>query len=947
VIHFVDRYVLVDVVFLARTNNRQVQQTAFLASLGTSLGISAVIVLLFCFIRPYNATVYAPKLKHTDEKRAPLAIGKSPWAWLIVVIKEKEESLVEKVGLDAAIFIRFTHMCRNIFLVLSLVGCCVLIPVNVVGGKQFATKGTPILTRMTPQFMIGQIYWALVACAWIIDIVVCVFLWMNYRVITRLRCEYFESADYQNSLRARTLMVTAIPNPLRTDEGLLRIVDGVKTTLDIPRAAIARNVKHLPDLIEEHEETVMKLEKVLAKYLKNPDSLPAKRPLIKPSKKDTRYLKSQKVDAITYLLARMQNLEGRIHQVRESIDQRNALSYGFASYESVEEAHGVAFAARKIHPHGSTIRLASRPSDLIWKNLGLSKKILRSNRIVNTFYIVLLIIFWTICNAFLAIFLANLANLGEVWQGFNTELHKNPKTWAVVQGVASPAITSAFYYFLPIIFRRLSMRAGDLTKTSRERQVLRRLYAFFVFNNLIVFSLFGALWSFIVTVIGARNQGIDVGNALKDGDIWTKIMIALCNVSPFWMSWLLQRNLGAVIDLAQFVNLAWGSIVRRFTCPTPRELIKNTAPPPFDYACYYHYFLFYATVAMCFATLQPLVLPVTALYFVLDTYLKKYLIMYVFLTKRESGGKFWGVVFDRFLFACFLSNVVVACLVKAKAMSFWISMFGALAPLPFLLIAFKIYCMRTFDHKIDYYTKGLKSTESDIAPNSESRHSSNVAIRFGHPALYKPLMTPMVHAKLQNVMRQMNHRRLDGDDTALLRAFSDATILSDMKKDGPIGQRDKSSGSFEFVSEADMDFSHFKDRADFRADHGSEGDLYGKPDDLIRGETPGSNRTGSASTSHIGIDPRNERSYGNHSRTESRDSEEGMSDVPLAGVTYPAGYHQTPWSASRGYSPSPGQGGLVHSTAPMVASGYRDRGVDRRASLPDITPNNERTSYGW
>jgi hypothetical protein len=81
--------------------------------------------------------------------------------------------------------------------------------------------------------------------------------------------------------------------------------------------------------------------------------------------------------------------------------------------------------------------------------------------------------------------------------------------------------------------------------------------------------------------------------------------------------------------------------------PTPRQLIEWTAPPPFDYASYYNYvgdefkllsrglgdtnleqqFLFYATVALCFATLQPIVLPVTALYFALDSWLKKYLLM--------------------------------------------------------------------------------------------------------------------------------------------------------------------------------------------------------------------------------------------------------------------------------------------------------------------------------
>jgi hypothetical protein len=49
------------------------------------------------------------------------------------------------------------------------------------------------------------------------------------------------------------------------------------------------------------------------------------------------------------------------------------------------------------------------------------------------------------------------------------------------------------------------------------------------------------------------------------------------------------------------------------------------------------------TVALTFATIQPLVLPVSFLYFAVDSFLKKYQLMYVFVTKVESGGVFWRV----------------------------------------------------------------------------------------------------------------------------------------------------------------------------------------------------------------------------------------------------------------------------------------------------------------
>jgi calcium permeable stress-gated cation channel len=220
-----------------------------------------------------------------------------------------------------------------------------------------------------------------------------------------------------------------------------------------------------------------------------------------------------------------------------------------------------------------------------------------------------------------------LSNLGKVWPSFQKELERNPKLWAIVQGVLSPAITTLVYYYLPAIFRALSIKSGDRTKTSRERHVTNRLYTFFMLNNLILFSVFGTLFQFGADIYHATREKKGAWDALEDARFFSHIMISLSNLSPYWLSWLLQRNLGAAIDLSQVVNIFKSWFLTKFRSPTPRQRVEWTAPPPFDYASYYNYFLFYTAVALSFATLQPLVLPVTAIYFCIDSFLKKYLIM--------------------------------------------------------------------------------------------------------------------------------------------------------------------------------------------------------------------------------------------------------------------------------------------------------------------------------
>ena len=760
------------------------------------------------------------------------------------IITTKEDMLVEKVGLDAAVFLRFTRMLRNIFLAISIVGCGIMIPVNVADTVHGLGGGW--LQALTPQLVFGEVYWAHVACAWVFDIIIAYFLWYNYGKVRRLRRQYFASSDYQRSLHARTLMITDVPQNMRSDEGLLRITDEVNPSGTLPRATIGRNVKVLPKLIEEYEENVRELESVLAKYLKNPDKLPAKRPTMTAPKKFKNDDTGGKVDAIDYLTERIKSLEQEIKDTRDRIDKRDAMPYGFVSWEQIEHAHSVAYTAQSKHPHGAEIVLAPRPGNLIWDNLPIGKHARRTRRLWNNLWVAILTAIWMPINACIAVFLSQLSNLGLVWPGFQRSLEKNPTFWSIVQGIAAPALTSGFFLVLPIIFRRLSMRAGDTTKTSREHHVIHNLYAFFVFNNLIMFSLFSAIWTYVAAIVAARRNNSDIWDVIANKEIFATIMIALCNVSPYWITWLLQRNLGAAIDLVQFIQLFWVGFAKMFMNPTPRQLIEWTAPPPFDYANYYNYFLFYTTTALCFGTLQPLVLPITALYFTLDSWLKKYMLLYVCVTKNESGGLFWRMVFNRVIVGAIIANVIVGLVVIAPQRGTWI-MLAALAPAPFCLLAFKFYCSKQFDADLRYYTRGtLKDAESLVA-GSKARKTNNVSSRYGHPAMHKPLITPMVNAKARHVLGEIYHGRLSMDVGNA--AYADFA-MDDMAPQKP-GK--PTTAPFELVSESNMDFASYKDRPEFKDE--LSGGIYGRPEDLVseRSHTPksfmGRTRTWETTTS--------------------------------------------------------------------------------------------------
>ncbi|KAF2681350.1 DUF221-domain-containing protein [Lentithecium fluviatile CBS 122367] len=909
----------------------EVQQNSIYAAIVWSFAISGLLFILFCYLRPRNSRVYAPRAKHADSKHAPITLGRGPFGWLSAVKDVTEQDLVEKIGLDAVVFLRFLRMLRNIFAVLTVVGCGVLIPVTLVGGGAFYEQYDSIATlmRITPQYIFGQKFWAFVVCSYLFEGTVCFFVWWNYRKIYDLRRAYFNSMDYQASLHSRTLLLTHIPESARTDVGIVELLDEAKGTQDVPRAAIGRNMKDLPELIKAHDKAVRELEANLAEYLNDPNKLPGTRPTCKVVKEDRAVNGKEKVDAIGYWANRIARLEMDIENVRESIDKRNPMPYGFASYSHIEDAHAVAHTTQKKGPGGSSVYLAPKPHDLLWQNLAMSRVTRRARIFWDGLWMVLFTIAFIVPNILTSVFLSDFSHLGLVWPSFQSNLAAHPTGWGIAQGILAPLVQTLMYTGIPVMFRRLYTHSGDVSKTSRERHVTARLYVFFVFNNLFVFSVFGSAWRFVASVVAAQDQGI--WEAIRSSHLFSKVMTGLCNVSTFWLTWQMQRNLSAAIDISQAWPLVWSFIVRKFFSPTPRQFIELTTPQPFQYADYYNNYLQVAVVGLCFGTLQPIILPVTAFYLAIEVWFKKYMVQYVFVTKTESGGRFWRLLVNRLLFSVLVGNAVIALVVGAQGVGSVNTnsvrnggMLFAMIPLPFLLFAFKWYCKRAFDDKLLYYStepfSDAEGTGGSATPRP--RRNDRVAVRFGHPALYKKLITPVVHAKSLHLLKEIyshgssadrnifeapNRRSTDRAMPTTPLGYSDV-YMAEMNHEEP-GQAASPNGDdmppVEIVAEEDLDFEHFKRREEFREQFGGKGELYGRPDDLIsrprtpstfatmtevglyglsepKGESKGSTRNSSA-TKFAEVEDRGDH----HGHSEQREDQE-------QGMSYEVEYQQTP-----------------------------------------------------
>lgn len=214
--------------------------------------------------------IYEPKVKyHVGDKRPP-RISDSIFGWVSPLIHTKEPVLVDKIGLDAAVFLRFLRMMRWLFTAIAFLTGAVLIPVNISYNlRNVKSSDRDALSFLTIRDVQGKTLFIHVAMTYLITFIVIGFVWLNWRQVVKLRNEWFRSPEYVQSFYARTLMVHQVPKKLQSDEGIRAIFESVQVPYPTTSVHIGRKVGKLPELLNFHNETVKELEAVLVEYLKD------------------------------------------------------------------------------------------------------------------------------------------------------------------------------------------------------------------------------------------------------------------------------------------------------------------------------------------------------------------------------------------------------------------------------------------------------------------------------------------------------------------------------------------------------------------------------------------------------------------------------------------------------------------------------------------------------
>ncbi|CAG8838540.1 35517_t:CDS:1, partial [Racocetra persica] len=188
------------------------------------------------------------------------------FSWIKVTIFLPDEFYLTRVGLDALMYIRFLRMSFQFLLFNAIIVGLILMPINYLAGGSgdgveiFSINNIPV-SKLQP-------LWAHMICTYLVSISWMYLSYKNYYDYMILHRDHLLKKVNNDSITARTVMVSRLPHNLRSEEKLQEFVDGLGLG-PVESARIVRHTGKLDRKIYRREKALLLLEKAHIQLAKN------------------------------------------------------------------------------------------------------------------------------------------------------------------------------------------------------------------------------------------------------------------------------------------------------------------------------------------------------------------------------------------------------------------------------------------------------------------------------------------------------------------------------------------------------------------------------------------------------------------------------------------------------------------------------------------------------
>lgn len=661
----------------------------FKVQLFTTSILGLTFFLLFCVLR-YNFPIIFSVRSFRNKKIQKLP--NSLFGWIGVVISINNDQLLQVIGLDSYVFLRFFRMGIKILTLLSVLGLFILSPLRYYLTGTFdkdtdalselfeiTKKGTGDDTEPTSYLAIttfftyiftGIIYW-------------CLFAETNH--IIRTRQKFLGS---QRTLTDRTIYLQDIPEHLQNELGLKAHVEELSVG-KVEKINFVHDYSSLVNLFKKRSIILDKLEVLYSRaygldinlfkprsdhsvrlnvefsnsipddqdilYTPLTDTIPNSEneyPVFPILSKDNkkRYGKlsffGPKIDLIDYYSRELVKIDDEIKdcKLRETF---KTSPHAFITMYSVTDAQLAAQAVFSPKVSELTSVLAPAPLDIIWENLLMNKKTIFVRRniiegVIIAFSILLIIPIRYITS------LLNVNSIRKMWREFGDYLIKNSTARAIVTGLLPTYLFTIINVALPYVISFLSKLQGMKSKGDVELSVIKKNFLYTFFNLFLVFTLFGTLSSYKALLTDTTKIAPLLATSIKSLSLFYVDLILLQGLTMFPFK---------LIQIGDLAIIFWNTIVE-YKNRTPRMFNEWIYKPAiFDLGMILPQHLMILLLTMIYSPISTKILISGLVYFILGFYTYKYQLVYSLVHPYHSTGKAWPIIFKRVCLGVFVLHV--------------------------------------------------------------------------------------------------------------------------------------------------------------------------------------------------------------------------------------------------------------------------------------------------
>ncbi|KAJ2488250.1 phosphate metabolism protein 7 [Coemansia sp. RSA 2320] len=579
------------------------------------------------------------------------------FSWVAATYKVDSDEVFRVAGPDAAMFMRSLRSNTLVFLVYGAVALPVLLAVDVDSNGQ--AMSLERLTMSNIENIDGRV-WAHIVMFALFPVVALYATLADIRYYIDIRKRYLQDPDYQQQLRANTVIMTGVPSSENVEEYLESkfgsFYGGVLKAIPCLSCPAARR------LVEQRKWHVRTLESDVCRYLlkahrrrKQGGWRSINRPFVHTNTPACLYYFSHfklmggdRVDAIEYHCRQIVQLNNEICMLRAckasvtepSISAIVVFNSQQAAHEAVRPTN-----AAKWHKRATATAYWPRfndidPTEVNWNGVNVGARLRRLCEFVSRIFIFTIITLWI----FPVVFISALSKLTQLSQ---LAPFKAISDWPTplagfVEGVFPPLILSFIQWGVPLVFR------GQPTEWHKELALMNYVLCFQVVDAFIIpvaaTTVFSSLGTFIHDPVAAA----------------TKIVAEIPTVSTFFMAYVLMRALtNSAMEIARVVHVLYFKCKKTFSGRTPRIYSRLNSPSMFQYAEQVPVHALVFLLGAMYSPMAPLMTIAAALYFALFSFAYAYKFMNVYDDASfRLGGRIATKLLQQRWISLYVSQVV-------------------------------------------------------------------------------------------------------------------------------------------------------------------------------------------------------------------------------------------------------------------------------------------------